>query len=221
MTGLDVLRSRCNLDLDEFNLTAAEQYDFEHMSEDDQFRLMAASNQALLLAGIRANPGVLSAVVARAETFDLSILDSLAIALALPILPHLKGRVHFQLSPTLDTVAELVAHGRRIISLAVDAGIPQSRISLKIPITPAGMLAAKELGKEVACLGTMCFTVAQGMAAAQAGCVYVAPYFSELSVHFEGGWIDYKDKHPMLPVVGEIVETYKRGNIGTRVMAAR
>lgn len=52
----------------------------------------------------------------------------------------------------------------------------------------------------------------QAIAAAQAGCLYIAPYYNELSVHFEPDtWVDYADparEHPSSETIRKIKEVY-------------
>lgn len=64
----------------------------------------------------------------------------------------------------------------------------------------------------------------QALAAHQAGCLYVAPYFNELRVHFEPNlWKKYDDtarEHPMASVIHDIVATYKSIGAKTLVMPA-
>ena len=144
------------------------------------------------------------------------------------MIPHITGRVHAQLSPRYaHSAAASLAHGRRLVSLFESNGIPKDRICLKIPTNGAGMTAAAQFESEgIETLATVLFSVDQALSAVQAGCLYIAPYFNELSVHFEPEtWHDYEDtlkEHPMGPVVGRIVEVYK-GIKGKKplIMAAR
>jgi len=76
------------------------------------------------------------------------------------------------------------------------------------------MTAAAHLESEgIRTLATILFSVDQALAAVQAGCLYIAPYFNELSVHFEPEtWKEYEDtakEHPMIEVIRRIVEVYK------------
>ncbi len=82
------------------------------------------------------------------------------------------------------------------------------------------MTAAAQLESEgIRTLATTLFSVDQALAADQAGCLYIAPYFNDLAVHFEPElWKEYKDtakEHPMSPVIRSIVEVYK--GMGKRV----
>lgn len=53
------------------------------------------------------------------------------------------------------------------------------RVCIKIPVTPESVLACQQLEKDgIRTLGTCLFSVPQALAASQAGCLYVAPYFN-------------------------------------------
>lgn len=116
---------------------------------------------------------------------------------------------------------------------------------IKIPSTPESIVACQQLEKNgIRTLATCLFSVPQAVAASQAGCLYIAPYFNgkrpfflfgtqqralttpvELRVHFEPSvWREYKDtasEHPMAKVILDIVATYKRIGSKTLVMPAR
>ena len=105
-------------------------------------------------------------------------------------------------------------HGHRLIALFEANGIPKSRVCLKIPASGAGMAAAAQLEKEgTRTLATTLFSVDQAFAAVQAKCLYIAPYFNELSAVLEPDtWKEYEDtatEHPMGPVISQIVKLFK------------
>lgn len=143
------------------------------------------------------------------------------------VLPFLNGRVHAQLSPRYaHSIPDSLAHAHRLKSLFAAEGIPPSRWCLKIPSTGAGLVAAKQLeGEGIRTLATTLFSVDQAIAASQAGCLYIAPYWNELSVHFEPEtWRDYETpekEHPMSEVIRKIVDVYKGIEPRPLVMPAR
>jgi transaldolase len=111
-------------------------------------------------------------------------------------------------------------------SLFAAEGIPPSRWCLKIPSTGAGLVAAKQLESEgIRTLATTLFSVDQALAASQAGCLYIAPYWNELSVHFEPEtWREYETpekEHPMSEVICKIVDVYKGIEPRPLIMPAR
>jgi transaldolase len=148
--------------------------------------------------------------------------------LAKSVNPYIKGHVHAQLSPRYAySISDSLAHAHRLIDLFAKNGIPSNRVCLKIPSTGAGLVVCSQLQKEgINTLATTLFSVDQAVAAVQAGCLYIAPYFNELSVHFEPEtWVDYgdetADKHPMCPVIRDIVKMYKLLDKKPLVMPAR
>lgn len=55
----------------------------------------------------------------------------------------------------------------------------RDRVCIKIPVTPESVVACAQLTSlGIKTLGTCLFSVAQAVAASQAGCLYVAPYFN-------------------------------------------
>lgn len=58
-------------------------------------------------------------------------------------------------------------------------GVGRNRVCIKIPATPESMLACQYLHKiGIQTLATCLFSLPQALAASQAGCKYVAPYFN-------------------------------------------
>ncbi|EIM82164.1 aldolase [Stereum hirsutum FP-91666 SS1] len=155
-----------------------------------------------------------------------NIIDHFTVLLATTVYPYLTGSVHAQTSPAFAYDTEkTVAHAKRLVSIYEANGIPKSRVCIKIPSTPESIVACQYLEKiGIRTLATCLFSVPQAVAASQAGCLYVAPYFNELRVHFEPSlWREYKDtasEHPMAIVIYDIVETYKRIGSKTLVMPA-
>lgn len=214
-SALEVVKDRLTLDIDQLDAEAAARYGpFCDMT----------SNQALV-AGVVAqdsNPDLVRRVVARAKlekTDPLEAveyaLDLLIVHLAKEVLSHLSGRVHAQISPRFALSKEnTLKHAHRLVSIFAREGIPAEQVCLKIPATGAGLSAAAELEREgIRTLATTLFSVDQAQAAAQAGCLYIAPYFNELSVHFEPEtWVEYERperEHPMSGTIRRIVEYYQ------------
>ncbi|QRV80417.1 transaldolase [Ceratobasidium sp. AG-Ba] len=158
-------------------------------------------------------------------------VDFMTVALGTRVLPHLdpKGYVHAQTLPSLayDT-AGTVGHAEQLVRLYGLAGVPRERVCIKIPSTVEGLRACQILehfDKPIRTLATTCFCVGQAVAAAAAGCAYVAPYVNPLWVHFpDGKHVVYAE--PLLEMRGMMalrdiqVEFRRRGITGTKVMAA-
>ncbi|KAJ4472087.1 hypothetical protein J3R30DRAFT_3660003 [Lentinula aciculospora] len=160
------------------------------------------------------------------DTFAQDVLDIFTVLLAKQVYPYLGGNVHAQTSPPAAfDVQKTVVHAQKLVELFEAKGIPRSRVCIKIPTTAEGMVACAELQKEgIQTLATCLFSVPQALAAHQARCVYVAPYFNELRVHFEPTiWREYatpgKD-HPMSQVIFDVKAVYGRIGSKTKVMPA-
>ncbi|KAJ7503251.1 hypothetical protein B0H11DRAFT_1984704 [Mycena galericulata] len=158
--------------------------------------------------------------------FEQDVVDVLTVLLAKEVYPNLTGNVHAQTSPSAAySTQKTIEHARRLVEIFNDNGIPQNRVCIKIPATPESLLACRELQAEgIQTLATCLFSVAQAVAASQAGCTYVAPYFNELRVHFQAGlWKKYADpktEHPMSSVILSIVHTFRDLGSKTLVMPA-
>lgn len=158
----------------------------------------------------------------------LRVINLATVLLARKVYSYLAptGRLHAQISPSFSFDTEkIVEHAKQLVRLFKDYDIPKERVCIKIPSTPAGLLACRQLeGEGIRTLATCLFSVPQAVAAHQAGCLYVAPYFNELRAHFERGvWKEYNDtvhEHPMAPVIYSIVKAFQKLNSNTLVMPA-
>lgn len=60
-----------------------------------------------------------------------------------------------------------------------DAGVDRDRYAIKISATGPAMTAAEQLNKEgIRVLATSVFSLSQAIAASQAGCLFISPYFN-------------------------------------------
>lgn len=160
----------------------------------------------------------------------LKVLNFVTILLASKVIPYLDkmGRVLVQTSPrTAYDKDATVAHARALVSVFGKRDISKDRVCIKIPATPEGILACKELEESgIRTLGTCLFSVPQAMAASQAGCLSISPYFNELRVHFPEGassYVEYSDpvwQHPMSPIIYSIIQAFKGRQTGTTVVPA-
>ncbi|KAF7335405.1 Aldolase [Mycena venus] len=136
-------------------------------------------------------------------TFEQEVVDVLTVLLAKEVYPHLTGNVHAQTSPSAAYDTEkTIKHASKLVALFADHGISQDRVCIKIPATPESLLACRELqAGGIQTLATCLFSLPQAVAASQAGCTYVAPYFNELRVHFEPGvWVEkFESKTLVMP----------------------
>lgn len=160
----------------------------------------------------------------------LKVLNLVTVLLASKVIPYLDkaGRVLAQTSPrTAYDKDATVAHAKALINVFGKYGISRDRVCIKIPVTPEGVLACKELEESgIRTLGTCLFSVPQAMAASQAGCLSISPYFNELRVHFPEGassYIEYSDpvrQHPMSLIIYSIIQAFKERETSTNVVPA-
>ncbi|KAJ7582696.1 aldolase [Mycena floridula] len=153
-------------------------------------------------------------------------VDLLTVLLAKAVYPSLKGNVHVQTSPsTAYDTDKTISHAQALINLFEANGIPRNRVCVKIPATPESIVACAKLQEMgIQTLATCLFSLEQAVAASQANCLYIAPYFNELRVHFEPTlWVDFSDPgrdHPMASVIRSIVQVFKAIGSKTLVMPA-
>ncbi|KAK7694652.1 hypothetical protein QCA50_001839 [Cerrena zonata] len=229
-TLLAQVRAQLTVDVDSMDPTVAA----KHTKDDVRFCDMT-SNQAIVF-GEASRPersAVLHAACQQARGSDIDLdqqvinaLDILSVLLAKEVYPYLTGRVHLQTSPfTAYDTEKTVEHAKRLVALFETHGISKDRVCIKIPATPESIVACQYLEKiGIRTLATCLFSLPQALAASQAGCLYVAPYFNELRVHFEPGlWKEYSntaEEHPVIPVIRSIVDTYQTIGSKTLVMPA-
>ncbi|TFK41575.1 aldolase [Crucibulum laeve] len=163
------------------------------------------------------------------DAFIQDVIDVLTVLLAKRVYPNITGKLHAQTSPSTAYDSEkTIEHAKKLVALFEEHDIPKNRVCIKIPATPESMIACHYLTKiGIQTLATCLFSVPQAVAASQAGCIYVAPYFNELQelrVHFEPQlWIEYKNpvvEHPMSQVIQSIIQLFKEINSKTLVMPA-
>lgn len=152
------------------------------------------------------------------------IFHSLLVAFGLEILKIVPGRVSTETSPKLsfDTAA-LIAEARRFIDLYAKAGIGRERVLVKIASTWEGIEAAKALKKEgINCNMTLLFSLAQAVAAAEAGAKLISPFVGRIL-----DWYKKANKKEYTPTedpgvqsVVEIYSYYKKFGYPTEVMGA-
>ncbi|KIJ61495.1 hypothetical protein HYDPIDRAFT_159560 [Hydnomerulius pinastri MD-312] len=228
MSNINLLaqvRATVTVDIDSMEHEAAKTL----ASQSGKFRDMT-SNQAIVHGQVveqweRLSPQVLEYVEKNSldigkEGDVLKVINLLTVLLASQVLPNLTGRVHAQTSPSVaDDTEGTIEHAKALVRLFELYGIQRDRVTIKIPATPASMVACQRLealNPPIRTLATCLFSVPQAVSAWQAGCLYVAPYFNELGVHFDTEpvmWKQYADtvkEHPMASIIYSIVQTFKR-----------
>ncbi|KOO41879.1 transaldolase b [Chrysochromulina tobinii] len=105
-------------------------------------------------------------------------MDRLAVELGLEIVKLVPGYVSTEVDirASFDT-EESIARARRIIAMYEAAGVPRTRVLVKLAGTWEGIQAAKVLEKEgITCNITLIFGFIQAVAAAQAGARLISPF---------------------------------------------
>lgn len=131
-------------------------------------------------------------------------------------LANIKGRVLLQVYPNEAYSTDSVLSSARAYAREfARAGIPQSRYCIKIPSVGPALAAVPTLKAEgIATLGTALFGLPQALAASQAGCLYISPYFNEVKAHDDLSlWPDVEDpatQHTMAARTMRIIEAYAR-----------
>lgn len=146
----------------------------------------------------------------------LAIYTRMAVLMCKANIDNIRGRVLLQVRPSeaYDT-EKVLEHARMYAREFESVGISKDRFCIKIPSTGPALNACRILKQEgIQTLGTALFSLPQAIAASQAGCLYISPYYNETRAHNDRSlWPDVEDpatQHPMSPRIVQIQETYKR-----------
>jgi transaldolase len=213
--------------LRQFTRIVADTGDFAHLKEyapDD-----ATTNPSLILKAAQKAEykSVVQKALTDAKQAGASHGDSLRLILVyfgleiLKIVPH---RVSTETSAELsfDTDA-LIAEGRFFIATYAKHGIGRERVLIKLASTWEGIQAAKVLQKEgINCNMTLLFSLAQAVAAAEAGAKLISPFVGRILDWYKAA--NKKDytpaEDPGVLSVREIYAYYKKFGHPTEIMGA-
>lgn len=138
-------------------------------------------------------------------------MDRLAVNLGLQISKLVPGYVSTEVDVRLSyNVEQSLARARRIIAMYEEAGVPRSRILIKLAGTWEGLLTAEQLQKEgINCNITLVFALIQAVVAAQRGVRLISPFPGRIM-----DWHKSQGKGPTFapaedPGVIMCTETYK------------
>ncbi len=151
--------------------------------------------------------------------------DKLAVLIGNEIAAIIPGRISTEVDARLsfDTAAT-IAKAQRLIELYEQAGLPSSRILIKIAATWEGIKAAEQLEKAgIQCNLTLLFSFAQARACAEAGVYLISPFVGRIldwhkKQHPET--VFTADNDPGVASVTRIYEYYKSHGFNTVVMGA-
>ncbi len=151
-------------------------------------------------------------------------MRGLLVHFGLEILKIVPGRVSTETSAKIafDTEA-LIAEGRQFIERYAKAGVGRERVLIKLASTWEGIQAARVLQKEgINCNMTLLFSMAQAVAAAEAGAKLISPFVGRIL-----DWYKKANKREYAPVddpgvqsVREIYAYYKTFGHPTEIMGA-
>ena len=145
----------------------------------------ATTNPSLILKAAQKpeyRPLVADAVQAARVSSLERRLDHVLVAFGARILELIQGRVSTEVDARLsfDTRAT-IEKARRLIDLYARRGVDPARVLIKIAATWEGVRAAEVLEREgIHCNITLLFSVAQAIAAAQAGATLISPFVGRI-----------------------------------------
>lgn len=160
----------------------------------------------------------------KAEQLSLA-MDKLCVGIGSEIIKIVPGYVSTEVDARLsfDTAAT-IEKARSLISLYKEAGIPKSRILIKMASTWEGIKAAETLEKEgITCNLTLLFSMCQAVACAEAKATLISPFVGRIMDWYkkkEGvdGYSPQED--PGVVSVTKIYNYYKKFGHKTIVMGA-
>ncbi|RPB00397.1 aldolase [Choiromyces venosus 120613-1] len=198
MSCLDYLRSRSKVSCDTLDISITDIAPFEDCTSNQAISISECkkpeNSDKLMALAILAKQHANTPAFPNVEASEL-LVHIFQVHFALKFLDFVEGRVHIQVNPNnANNEQAIFEDAKRIIKLVevVAPGTPRERISVKIPSTYQGLRACRRLEREenIRTLATTLFTIGQAVAAAEAGCTYIAPYVNALKVHFVEGWKD-------------------------------
>ncbi len=157
-----------------------------------------------------------------AEVGDVT--DRVAVNFGTEITKIVPGRVSTEVDADLSFDKDAaIAKARKLIGLYEERGVGRDRILIKLASTWEGVEAARVLQAEgIDCNMTLMFSMAQAMAAADAGAFLVSPFVGRiLDWHVKAGGGPYTSENdPGVESVRAIYSYYKANGIKTVVMGA-
>jgi transaldolase len=160
----------------------------------------------------------------KAGASPAAVTDRLTINFGTELTRIVPGRVSTEVDADLSfDVAGAVAKARAIIAAYAERGVPRERILIKLASTWEGAQAAATLQRDgVDCNMTLLFSLAQAIAAADAGAFLISPFVGRiLDWHVKAGGGPYSgETDPGVVSVRSIYAYYKTYGIKTVVMGA-
>ena len=187
----------------------------------------ATTNPSLILKAMSEPEGRALAEAVQAELPQASAdarLQALVVGFGLAILKLIPGRVSSEVDARLAFDVEgTVAQAMSMAEAYDQAGVPLSRVLIKLPATWEGIRAAEKLSlRGVACNMTLIFSMAQASACADAGVQLISPFVGRISDWFKQRgetWSAAQDD-PGVRFVRTVFEDYKARGVSTEIMGA-
>ena len=187
----------------------------------------ATTNPSLILKAVQKDeykPLLEKAVRDHTGKSTGEIIDQLLVAFGQEILRIIPGRVSTETDARLSFDTQgTIAKGRTLIALYEAAGIPRSRILIKIASTWEGIRAAEVLEKEgIRCNMTLLFALPQAVACAEAGAQLISPFVGRIyDWHKKSTGQEYSGADdPGVQSVKRIYNYYRKFDYRTEVMGA-
>ena len=160
----------------------------------------------------------------KAGASPAAVVDRLTISFGTELTRIVPGRVSTEVDADLSfDVAAAIDKAHAIIAAYAERGVPRERILIKLASTWEGAQAAATLQREgIDCNMTLLFSLAQAVAAADAGAFLVSPFVGRiLDWHVKAGGGPYTgETDPGVTSVRSIYAYYKTYGIKTVVMGA-
>ncbi|UKZ69467.1 uncharacterized protein TrAtP1_010474 [Trichoderma atroviride] len=203
------LEDLCNVDVDDADTGLIKSIPFTPHNQ--------TSNQAIITNALLADEALLKDLVRQHGSQGWErVYDQAAIDLTARNVPLLSGRVLIQTSLRhISSASATIAHARTLAGLYAAAGVPRDRFAIKIPFSGAAAAAARVLNAEgIRTLATGVFSLEQGIAASQSGCLFISPYYNEIAAHLDASlrptFEDPALEHPMSPRIIHILEAFAK-----------
>ncbi|PNP45508.1 hypothetical protein TGAMA5MH_02731 [Trichoderma gamsii] len=203
------LEDLCNVDVDDADTGLIKSIPFTPHNQ--------TSNQAIITGALLADEALLKDLVRQHGSQGWErVYDQAAINLTARNIPLLSGRVLIQTSLRhISSSSATIAHARTLASLYAAAGVSRDRFAIKLPFSGAAAAAARVLNAEgIRTLATSVFSLEQGIAASQSGCLFISPYYNELAAHSDASLRpsceDPALEHPMSPRIIHILEAFAK-----------
>jgi transaldolase len=216
--------------LKQYTTVVADTGDFQQLA---QYKPQdATTNPSLVLKAVQKDeykPLLEKTVRDHASKPVSAIIDNLLIAFGTEILKIVPGRVSTEVDARLsfDTKAS-IEKGHELIKMYEAKGIGRERVLIKLASTWEGIRAAEVLQKDgIHCNMTLLFSLAQAVAAAEAGAQLISPFVGRIYDWYKknagSNWDEARDggaNDPGVQSVRRIYAYYKKFGYKTEVMGA-